>query len=192
MDSLPLDHQGSPRPYTFSETCNTGIILLFTVIATAFMGYVLPWEQIFWGATVNTVLLSAILCIRTSLVEWISGGFSVDKATLTWFFAFHFILPFIIAALTAVYLLFLHKTGSNNPTGISSDIVKITFHPYCTIKDILRALLLILILIILVLFSPKLLGDPDNYTPANPLNTPPHIKPGWYFLFAHVNSMINS
>lgn len=104
-------------------------------------------------------------------------GFSVDKATLTRFFAFHFILPFIITALAAVHLLFLHETGSNNPTGISSDIDKIPFHPYYTIKDILGALFIILILLILVLFSPDLLGDPDNYTPANPLNTPPHIKP---------------
>ena len=115
--------------YTFLETWNTGIILLFTVIATVFTGYVLPWEQIFWGATVITNLLSAIPYIGTSLVKWIWGGFSVDKATLTRFFAFHFILPFIIAALTAVPLLFLHKTGSNNPTGISSDVTKFHFTP---------------------------------------------------------------
>lgn len=109
----------------------------------------------------------------------------MDKATLTRFFAFHFILPFIIAALAIVHLLFLHETGSNNPSGITSDSDKIPFHPYYTIKDILGALLLLLILISLVLFSPDLLGDPDNYTPANPLNTPPHIKPEWYFLFAY-------
>ena len=109
----------------------------------------------------------------------------MDKATLTRFFAFHFILPFIIAALAIVHLLFLHETGSNNPSGITSDSDKSPFHPYYTIKDILGALLLLLILISLVLFSPDLLGDPDNYTPANPLNTPPHIKPEWYFLFAY-------
>nr|YP_007625028.1 cytochrome b [Tragelaphus spekii]ABP38208.1 cytochrome b [Tragelaphus spekii] len=172
--------------YTFLETWNIGVILLFTVMATAFMGYVLPWGQMsFWGATVITNLLSAIPYIGTSLVEWIWGGFSVDKATLTRFFAFHFIFPFIIAALAMVHLLFLHETGSNNPTGISSDMDKIPFHPYYTIKDILGALLLILTLMILVLFAPDLLGDPDNYTPANPLNTPPHIKPEWYFLFAY-------
>ena len=170
--------------YIFLETWNIGVVLLFTVIATAFIGYVLPWGQIsFWGATVITNLLSAIPYIGTDLVEWIWGGFSVDKATLTRFFAFHFILPFIITALAAVHLLFLHETGSNNPTGISSDIDKIPFHPYYTIKDILGALFIILILLILVLFSPDLLGD--NYTPANPLNTPPHIKPEWYFLFAY-------
>nr|ACC62045.1 cytochrome b [Macrotarsomys bastardi] len=172
--------------YTFMETWNIGIILLFAVMATAFMGYVLPWGQMsFWGATVITNLLSAIPYIGTTLVEWIWGGFSVDKATLTRFFAFHFILPFIIAALAMVHLLFLHETGSNNPSGLNSDADKIPFHPYYTIKDILGVLLLILVLVSLVLFSPDLLGDPDNYTPANPLNTPPHIKPEWYFLFAY-------
>nr|AVN99350.1 cytochrome b [Giraffa reticulata] len=172
--------------YTFLETWNVGMILLFTVMATAFMGYVLPWGQMsFWGATVITNLLSAIPYIGTNLVEWIWGGFSVDKATLTRFFAFHFILPFIIMALTMVHLLFLHETGSNNPMGIPSDMDKIPFHPYYTIKDILGALLLILVLMLLVLFTPDLLGDPDNYTPANPLNTPLHIKPEWYFLLAY-------
>nr|AMM05084.1 cytochrome b [Arctocephalus forsteri] len=172
--------------YTLMETWNIGIILLFTIMATAFMGYVLPWGQMsFWGATVITNLLSAVPYIGTNLVEWIWGGFSVDKATLTRFFAFHFILPFVASALVMVHLLFLHETGSNNPSGVSSDSDKIPFHPYYTIKDILGALLLILILMLLVMFSPDLLGDPDNYTPANPLSTPPHIKPEWYFLFAY-------
>nr|ABA54465.1 cytochrome b [Pecari tajacu]ABA54473.1 cytochrome b [Pecari tajacu] len=172
--------------YLFLETWNIGVILLLTVMATAFMGYVLPWGQMsFWGATVITNLLSAIPYIGTDLVEWIWGGFSVDKATLTRFFTFHFILPFIITALVIVHLLFLHETGSNNPTGIPSNMDKIPFHPYYTIKDILGATLMILILLLLVLFSPDLLGDPDNYTPANPLNTPSHIKPEWYFLFAY-------
>nr|ABV57076.1 cytochrome b [Mellivora capensis] len=172
--------------YMFPETWNIGIILLFTVMPTAFMGYVLPWGQMsFWGATVITNLLSAIPYIGTNLVEWIWGGFSVDKATLTWFFAFHFILPFIISALAAVHLLFLHETGSNNPSGTPSNSDHIPFHPYYSIQDILGALFLILVLMVLVLFSPDLLGDPDNYIPANPLNTPPHIKPEWYFLFAY-------
>nr|QHB77228.1 cytochrome b [Hylomyscus parvus] len=172
--------------YTFMETWNIGVVLLFAVMATAFMGYVLPWGQMsFWGATVITNLLSAIPYIGTTLVEWIWGGFSVDKATLTRFFAFHFILPFIITALVVVHLLFLHETGSNNPTGLNSDSDKIPFHPYYTIKDILGVILMIMFLMTLVLFFPDLLGDPDNYTPANPLNTPPHIKPEWYFLFAY-------
>nr|APD81133.1 cytochrome b [Stenella attenuata] len=172
--------------YMFQETWNIGVLLLLAVMATAFVGYVLPWGQMsFWGATVITNLLSAIPYIGTTLVEWIWGGFSVDKATLTRFFAFHFILPFIITALAAVHLLFLHETGSNNPTGIPSNMDMIPFHPYYTIKDILGALLLILTLLALTLFTPDLLGDPDNYTPANPLSTPAHIKPEWYFLFAY-------
>nr|WRV02084.1 cytochrome b [Hemiechinus auritus] len=172
--------------YLFKETWNMGIILLITTMATAFMGYVLPWGQMsFWGATVITNLLSAIPYIGTDLVQWIWGSFSVDKATLTRFFALHFILPFIIVALTMVHLLFLHETGSNNPTGIISESDKIPFHPYYTMKDILGMISLLLILMMLTLFSPDLLGDPDNYTPANPLNTPPHIKPEWYFLFAY-------
>nr|O03811.1 RecName: Full=Cytochrome b; AltName: Full=Complex III subunit 3; AltName: Full=Complex III subunit III; AltName: Full=Cytochrome b-c1 complex subunit 3; AltName: Full=Ubiquinol-cytochrome-c reductase complex cytochrome b subunit [Phocoena phocoena]AAC31656.1 cytochrome b [Phocoena phocoena]ABK63372.1 cytochrome b [Phocoena phocoena] len=172
--------------YMFQETWNIGVLLLLMVMATAFVGYVLPWGQMsFWGATVITNLLSAIPYIGSTLVEWIWGGFSVDKATLTRFFAFHFILPFIITALMIVHLLFLHETGSNNPTGIPSNMDMIPFHPYYTIKDILGALLFILTLLTLTLFSPDLLGDPDNYTPANPLSTPAHIKPEWYFLFAY-------
>nr|Q35083.1 RecName: Full=Cytochrome b; AltName: Full=Complex III subunit 3; AltName: Full=Complex III subunit III; AltName: Full=Cytochrome b-c1 complex subunit 3; AltName: Full=Ubiquinol-cytochrome-c reductase complex cytochrome b subunit [Microtus rossiaemeridionalis]AAA98697.1 cytochrome b [Microtus rossiaemeridionalis] len=172
--------------YNMIETWNMGVVLLLTVMATAFMGYVLPWGQMsFWGATVITNLLSVIPYIGTTLVEWIWGGFSVDKATLTRFFAFHFILPFIITALVLVHLLFLHETGSNNPTGLNSDADKIPFHPYYTVKDFLGVLILLMAFMILTLFFPDILGDPDNYTPANPLNTPPHIKPEWYFLFAY-------
>nr|CAD34029.1 cytochrome b [Alouatta macconnelli] len=172
--------------FLFLKTWNVGIILLLTTMATAFMGYVLPWGQMsFWGATVITNLLSAIPYIGSDLVQWIWGGFSVDKATLTRFFTFHFILPFIIAALATIHLLFLHETGSSNPSGVASDLDKITFHPYYTIKDILGLIILLLCLMSLTLFSPDLLTDPDNYTLANPLNTPPHIKPEWYFLFAY-------
>nr|ALJ53359.1 cytochrome b [Nycticebus bengalensis] len=172
--------------FTLLDTWNIGVMLLIAVMATAFMGYVLPWGQMsFWGATVITNLLSAIPYIGTNLVEWVWGGFSVDKATLTRFFAFHFILPFIVAALVVIHLIFLHETGSNNPSGISSDSDKIPFHPYYSLKDLLGVVFLLATLSILVLFSPDLLGDPDNYTPANPLVTPPHIKPEWYFLFAY-------
>nr|YP_009368230.1 cytochrome b [Lepilemur wrightae]ADP68322.1 cytochrome b [Lepilemur wrightae] len=172
--------------FTLLETWNLGTILLFSAMATAFMGYVLPWGQMsFWGATVITNLLSAIPYIGTNLVEWIWGDFSVGKATLTRFFALHFILPFIILALVMIHLLFLHETGSTNPLGMSSNPDKIPFHPYYTTKDLLGLLLLFLPLMTLTLFHPDLLGDPDNYTPANPLNTPPHIKPEWYFLFAY-------
>nr|ACL54935.1 cytochrome b [Perognathus merriami]ACL54936.1 cytochrome b [Perognathus merriami]ACL54938.1 cytochrome b [Perognathus merriami] len=172
--------------YMYKETWNIGIILLFLVMATAFMGYVLPWGQMsFWGATVITNLLSAIPYIGPNLVEWIWGGFSVDKATLNRFFAFHFILPFIIAAMAMVHLLFLHETGSNNPLGILSHSDKIPFHPYYSYKDLLGGVALLAFFFTIVLFFPDALGDPDNYTPANPLNTPPHIKPEWYFLFAY-------
>lgn len=172
--------------YLNKETWNVGVILLILLIATAFVGYVLPWGQIsFWGATVITNLFSAFPYIGDILVQWIWGGFSVDNATLTRFFAFHFILPFIIAAITMVHILFLHETGSNNPTGLNSDMDKIPFHPYYSYKDILGFFILILTLIIITLFSPNLLGDAENFIPANPLVTPPHIKPEWYFLFAY-------
>ena len=113
------------------------------------------------------------------------GGFAVDNATLTRFFTFHFILPFIVLAITIIHLIFLHETGSNNPTGLNSNVDKIPFHPYFTYKDIVGFIILLIILIILVLINPYLLGDPDNFIPANPLVTPPHIQPEWYFLFAY-------
>nr|WDE81360.1 cytochrome b [Empidonax minimus] len=172
--------------YLYKETWNTGVILLLTLMATAFVGYVLPWGQMsFWGATVITNLFSAIPYIGQTLVEWAWGGFSVDNPTLTRFFALHFLLPFMIAGLTLIHLTFLHETGSNNPLGISSDCDKIPFHPYFSTKDILGFIILLLPLMTLTLFSPNLLGDPENFTPANPLVTPPHIKPEWYFLFAY-------
>nr|AIG53330.1 cytochrome b [Ctenotus sp. DLR-2014a] len=172
--------------YMFKETWNIGVVLLLLVMATAFVGYVLPWGQMsFWGATVITNLLSAIPYVGTSLVEWIWGGFSVDNATLTRFFTFHFLLPFAIMGASILHLLFLHETGSNNPTGLSSNTDKIPFHPYFSYKDLLGATLLLMVLLLLALFSPNLLGDPENFTPANPLVTPPHIKPEWYFLFAY-------
>nr|YP_009271359.1 cytochrome b [Cyanoderma ruficeps]AFB20107.1 cytochrome b [Cyanoderma ruficeps]AFB20108.1 cytochrome b [Cyanoderma ruficeps]ANW47224.1 cytochrome b [Cyanoderma ruficeps] len=172
--------------YLNKETWNVGVILLLTLMATAFVGYVLPWGQMsFWGATVITNLFSAIPYIGQTLVEWAWGGFSVDNPTLTRFFALHFLLPFVIAGLTLVHLTLLHDTGSNNPLGIPSDCDKIPFHPYYSIKDILGFVLLFVPLAALALFAPNLLGDPENFTPANPLATPPHIKPEWYFLFAY-------
>nr|WBR66618.1 cytochrome b [Microphysogobio pseudoelongatus] len=172
--------------YLYKETWNIGVVLLLLVMMTAFVGYVLPWGQMsFWGATVITNLLSAVPYMGDTLVQWIWGGFSVDNATLTRFFAFHFLLPFIIAAATLLHLLFLHETGSNNPAGLNSDADKISFHPYFSYKDLLGFVLMLLALTSLALFSPNLLGDPDNFTPANPMVTPPHIKPEWYFLFAY-------
>nr|ABD58843.1 cytochrome b [Himantopus mexicanus] len=172
--------------YLYKETWNTGVILLLTLMATAFVGYVLPWGQMsFWGATVITNLFSAIPYIGQTLVEWAWGGFSVDNPTLTRFFALHFLLPFMIAGLTLIHLTFLHESGSNNPLGIVSNCDKIPFHPYYSLKDILGFILMLLPLMTLAMFSTNLLGDPENFTPANPLVTPPHIKPEWYFLFAY-------
>nr|YP_010384935.1 cytochrome b [Pinnotheres pholadis]UPL64932.1 cytochrome b [Pinnotheres pholadis] len=165
---------------------NVGVIILLMIMATAFLGYVLPWGQMsFWGATVITNLFSAIPFIGTDLVQWIWGGFSVDNATLTRFFSFHFILPFIAAALSMIHILFLHQMGANNPLGISSQSDKVPFHPYFTFKDIVGFTVMLSILLILNLLTPYLLGDPDNFIPANPLVTPPHIQPEWYFLFAY-------
>nr|ACV66897.1 cytochrome b [Brotogeris jugularis]AFY63879.1 cytochrome b [Brotogeris jugularis] len=172
--------------YLYKETWNTGVILLLTLMATAFVGYVLPWGQMsFWGATVITNLFSAIPYIGQTLVEWAWGGFSVDNPTLTRFFALHFLLPFMISGLVLIHLTLLHETGSNNPLGLTSNCDKIPFHPYFSLKDLLGFMIMLLTLTSLALFSPNLLGDPENFTPANPLVTPPHIKPEWYFLFAY-------
>nr|ALO76177.1 cytochrome b [Mylabris sp. MYL01] len=172
--------------YNLVQTWTIGVLILFLVMATAFLGYVLPWGQMsFWGATVITNLLSAIPYLGISIVQWLWGGFAVDNATLTRFFAFHFILPFIISALVMIHLLFLHQTGSNNPLGTNSNIDKIPFHPFFTFKDLMTFIVMIITLIILSLSNPYMLGDPDNFTPANPLVTPVHIQPEWYFLFAY-------
>nr|AAY21539.1 cytochrome b [Caquetaia umbrifera] len=172
--------------YLYKETWNIGVILLLLTMMTAFVGYVLPWGQMsFWGATVITNLLSAIPYIGNSLVQWLWGGFSVDNATLTRFFAFHFLLPFVITAMMIIHLIFLHETGSTNPAGLVSGMDKIPFHPYFSYKDLMGFAILLIALATMTLFSPNLLGDPDNFTPANPLITPPHIKPEWYFLFAY-------
>lgn len=172
--------------YTIIETWIVGVTIFFLTIATAFLGYVLPWGQIsFWGATVITNLVSAIPYLGNSIVQWIWGGFAVDSATLTRFFAFHFILPFIISALVIIHLLFLHQTGSRNPLGTKNKIDKIPFNPYFTLKDLVGFTIIIIILTILTLNRPYYLGDPDNFIPANPLVTPVHIQPEWYFLFAY-------
>nr|YP_009945237.1 cytochrome b [Pedetontus zhejiangensis]QOE17744.1 cytochrome b [Pedetontus zhejiangensis] len=172
--------------YMYLYTWSIGVIILFLVMATAFVGYVLPWGQMsFWGATVITNLLSAVPFVGTELVQWVWGGFAVDNATLTRFFTFHFLLPFIIMGLTMIHLLFLHQTGSNNPLGMSSEMDKIPFHPYFSFKDIVGFMILIMLLTTVTLLEPYKLGDPDNFIPANPLVTPVHIQPEWYFLFAY-------
>nr|YP_009350193.1 cytochrome b [Agnathotermes crassinasus]AQP26536.1 cytochrome b [Agnathotermes crassinasus] len=172
--------------YNFMHTWSVGVVILFLTMATAFMGYVLPWGQMsFWGATVITNLLSAIPYVGKEVVQWVWGGFAVDNATLTRFFALHFLMPFVIAAMVLIHLLFLHQTGSNNPLGLNKNTDKIPFHPYFTVKDILGFALMIMALTALTLKEPYILSDPDNFTPANPLVTPVHIQPEWYFLFAY-------
>nr|QOL00983.1 cytochrome b [Gomphocerippus rufus] len=172
--------------FMYMHTWMIGTIILFLVMATAFMGYVLPWGQMsFWGATVITNLLSAIPYLGTDLVQWVWGGFAVDNATLNRFFTFHFVLPFVIVAMAAIHLFFLHQTGSSNPIGLNSNIDKIPFHPYFTFKDSITFVIMMSLLILLCLINPYILGDPDNFVPANPLVTPVHIQPEWYFLFAY-------
>lgn len=172
--------------YVNQHTWNIGVVLLFLTIGTAFLGYVLPWGQIsFWGATVITNLLSAIPYVGKFLVEWVWGGFAVDNATLIRFFALHFLIPFVIAALTILHLLFLHETGSNNPLGLNSDAEKVPFHSYYSFKDLVGFVVVLFLLSLLVLFAPQMLTDPENFIPANPLVTPVHIQPEWYFLFAY-------
>nr|BBB16177.1 Cytochrome b [Pagurus maculosus] len=163
-----------------------GVIILFLVMATAFLGYVLPWGQMsFWGATVITNLFSAIPYVGTYLVNWIWGGFAVENATLTRFYSLHFLFPFVVAALSAVHIVFLHQLGAGNPLGISSQVDKVPFHPYFTYKDIVGFVVMLWALLILSLLFPFALMDPDNFIPANPMVTPKHIQPEWYFLFAY-------
>lgn len=161
-----------------------GVIILLVMIGTAFMGYVLPWGQMsFWAATVITNLASAVPIIGTDIVYWLWGGFSVDNATLNRFFSFHYLLPFLLVGLVAVHIFLLHEDGSNNPLGL--DIIKIDkapFTPYFTIKDVFGLIVFLILFCYLVFFAPNLLGHPDNYIPANPLVTPAHIVPEWYFL----------
>nr|AYQ18968.1 cytochrome b [Discolomatidae sp. 3 ACP-2013] len=172
--------------FNLKYTWMTGVTIFFLIMATAFLGYVLPWGQMsFWGATVITNMMSAIPYLGNSIVQWLWGGFSVNNPTLNRFFTFHFILPFIISALVLIHLLFLHQTGSNNPLGSNSNNDKIPFHPYYTWKDLMGIIITLFILMMLTLLYPYILSDPDNFTPANPLITPIHIQPEWYFLFAY-------
>jgi ubiquinol-cytochrome c reductase cytochrome b subunit len=160
-----------------------GVIILLLMILTAFLGYVLVWGQMsFWAATVITNLCSAIPFIGQDIVIWLWGGYSIDNSTLNRFFSLHFVFPFIILALAFIHLIFLHEYKSNNPLGIEAEIDSISFFPYFIIKDLFGLLIFFLPLVYLLAFNPNLLGHPDNYIPANPLVTPAHIVPEWYFL----------
>lgn len=172
--------------FVFELVWIVGVTLLLLTMATAFLGYVLPWGQIsFWGATVITNLFSAIPYLGSDIVFWLWGGFAVDNATLTRFFALHFLLPFVILGLSGVHLLFLHVTGSNNPLGVNRNFDKIPFYPYFMYKDMIGIRGMLIFFIYISLQNPWLIGDPENFIPANPLVTPVHIQPEWYFLFAY-------
>lgn len=182
-------HMGRGIYYHSFNLYNTwiiGVSIFILSIATAFLGYVLPWGQIsFWGATVITNLVTTIPFVGKIIVEWIWGGFSIRNATLNRFFSLHFISPFIILIIVILHLIFLHKSGSKNPLGVKRDINKIIFHPLFTIKDILGFIIFMIIFTIINLQYPYLYRDPDNFRQANPLVTPSHIQPEWYFLFAY-------
>ena len=165
---------------------NIGVVIVLIMMLTAFIGYVLPWGQMsFWGATVITNFVSAIPYIGNDIVQWVWGGFSVSNATLNRFFSLHYLFPFVLAGLVFIHIIFLHVTGSNSPTGLSTNSDKIPFHTYFTTKDFYGFLLLIMFLLYLVFFNSNLLGDPENFIKANSLVTPVHIMPEWYFLFAY-------
>lgn len=172
--------------FSLTKTWLLGVRIYFISIITAFLGYVLPWGQIsYWGATVITNLITTIPYIGNTLILWIWGGFSINNATLNRFFSLHFIIPFLIIIIIILHLYYLHKTGSNNPLGTNSNLNKIPFHIYFTLKDILGFLIYLLIFSIIILQYPFIFRDPENFTPANPILTPTHIQPEWYFLFAY-------
>jgi len=160
-----------------------GVIIFLLMIITAFIGYVLPWGQMsLWGATVITNLVSAVPLIGNSIVTWLWGGFSVDNATLNRFFSLHYLLPFLIAAISLIHLAVLHQDGAGNPLGIDSNVDKISMFPYFIIKDFFGLTIFIIFFSLFVFFTPNVLGHPDNYIEANPMVTPAHIVPEWYFL----------
>ena len=162
-----------------------GVVILLLMMATAFMGYVLPWGQMsFWGATVITNFFTAIPLVGESITTWLWGGYAVDNPTLNRFFSLHYLMPFVIVGVVMVHVLALHRFGSNNPLGIDTKGPQdsIPFHPYYTAKDYFGLGIFLLIFAAFVFFAPNFFGEPDNYIPANPLATPAHIVPEWYFL----------
>jgi len=161
----------------------SGVIIFILMMATAFMGYVLPWGQMsFWGVTVITSMFSAIPFVGKSVVEWLWGGFSIGNATLNRLFSLHYLLPFLIAGVSLIHLALLHSNGSNNPIGVDSKFNSIPFYPYFYVKDLLAFFILLWVFSFLLFYYPNLLGHPDNYIPADSMKTPAHIVPEWYFL----------
>jgi quinol-cytochrome oxidoreductase complex cytochrome b subunit len=161
----------------------SGVLIFILMMATAFMGYVLPWGQMsFWGATVITNLFSAVPVVGKDIVDWLWGGFAVDNPTLNRFFSLHFTFPFVIAGVVLIHLILLHEVGSNNPLGLTLKTENIPFYPYFYTKDLFGLMVLLLIFFTFVFYYPNTLGHPDNYIEANPMKTPLHIVPEWYFL----------
>lgn len=174
------------KSFKYLETWNVGVVIFLLSMATAFLGYVLPWGQIrFWGATVITNLVSAIPFLGKNVVTWLWGGFSVNAPTLSRFFIIHFCLPFVISALVMIHIFFLHKTGRQNPTNLSRKYNLISFHWFFTAKDLAFIFVWVILFEFLIFLNPFLLGDPENFILANPIRTPAHIVPEWYFLFAY-------
>lgn len=172
--------------YLKSHLWFSGISIFLIMMLTAFIGYVLPWGQMsFWGATVITNFVSAIPYIGNDIVQWIWGGFSVSNATLNRFFSLHYLFPFVLALLVVIHVVLLHEVGSNSPIGVNTNSDKVPFHSYYSSKDAYGFILLFIFISILVFYVPNILGDPENYIKANPLVTPVHIMPEWYFLFAY-------
>ncbi|KAG2580931.1 hypothetical protein PVAP13_6KG143052 [Panicum virgatum] len=172
----------SPREFVWC----LGVVIFLLMIVTAFIGYVPPWGQMsFWGATVITSLASAIPVVGDTIVTWLWGGFSVDNATLNRFFSLHHLLPLILAGASLLHLAALHQYGSNNPLGVHSEMDKIASYPYFYVKDLVGWVASAIFFSIWIFFAPNVLGHPDNYIPANPMPTPPHIVPEWYFLPIH-------
>nr|ANH79314.1 cytochrome b [Tubastraea coccinea] len=172
--------------YTKGPVWGVGVVIFLLTMATAFMGYVLPWGQMsFWGATVITNLLSALPYVGTDIVQWVWGGFSVSGATLTRFYSLHFLFPFILAVLAGVHIVYLHVEGSNSPVGSKSPVDNVVFHVYYTSKDAYGIAVTLMLFSVIVYLAPNLLGDPENFIQANSLVTPVHIQPEWYFLFAY-------
>lgn len=172
--------------YIYPEVWNIGVTIYLILMGTAFLGYVLPWGQIsYWAATVITNLLSAIPWLGPILVEWVWGGFAVGNPTLTRFFALHYLLPFLVTALVILHIFYLHVYGRSNPLGVSSNTNKVSFHYYYSVKDLYVYFIFFFIFIVFTLKYGYSFIDAENFIPANPLVTPTHIQPEWYFLFAY-------
>nr|YP_009536319.1 cytochrome b [Rhipicentor nuttalli]AYN50584.1 cytochrome b [Rhipicentor nuttalli] len=172
--------------FHFISVWISGIFIILILMATAFLGYILPWGQMsFWGATVITNLISAIPYIGNEMTRWVWGGFSVENNTLIRFFSLHFLLPFILLMMMMIHIMLIHQKGSSNPLGTALNLDKIPFHPYFTFKDIMGILLILMPFSCMIILWPYALMDADNFNMANPMITPPHIQPEWYFLFAY-------